>query len=68
MSVRGVARQGRDERLAADGHAGVRLGVAARHVVLEADDLDPDARLQGYISRQRVYTMYRKMVADMSED
>lgn len=30
--------------------------------------LDPDARLQGYISRQRVYTMYRKMVADMSED
>ena len=30
--------------------------------------VDPDARLQGYISRQRVYTMYRKMVADMSED
>ena len=30
--------------------------------------LDSDARLQGYISRQRVYTMYRKMVADMSED
>ena len=30
--------------------------------------LDPDSRLQGYISRQRVYTMYRKMVADMSED
>jgi CIC family chloride channel protein len=30
--------------------------------------LDPDARLLGYISRQRVYTMYRKMVADMSED
>jgi len=30
--------------------------------------LDKDARLMGYISRQRVYTMYRKMVADMSED
>ena len=30
--------------------------------------LDPDARLLGYISRQRVYTMYRKMVADMSMD
>ena len=30
--------------------------------------LDTDSRLQGYISRQRVYTMYRKMVADMSED
>ena len=30
--------------------------------------LDKDSRLQGYISRQRVYTMYRKMVADMSED
>ena len=30
--------------------------------------VDPDSRLQGYISRQRVYTMYRKMVADMSED
>jgi CIC family chloride channel protein len=30
--------------------------------------VDADTRLQGYISRQRVYTMYRKMVADMSED
>ncbi len=30
--------------------------------------LDTDGRLEGYISRQRVYTMYRKMVADMSED
>ncbi len=30
--------------------------------------LDTDNRLKGYISRQRVYTMYRKMVADMSED
>ena len=30
--------------------------------------VDADSRLQGYISRQRVYTMYRKMVADMSED
>jgi len=30
--------------------------------------VDKDSRLQGYISRQRVYTMYRKMVADMSED
>ena len=30
--------------------------------------LDPDSRLLGYISRQRVYTMYRKMVADMSMD
>ena len=30
--------------------------------------LDKDSRLLGYISRQRVYTMYRKMVADMSED
>ena len=25
-------------------------------------------RLMGYVSRQRIYTMYRKMVADMSED
>ena len=30
--------------------------------------LDVDNRLKGYISRQRIYTMYRKMVADMSED
>ena len=30
--------------------------------------LDADSRLKGYISRQRIYTMYRKMVADMSED
>jgi len=30
--------------------------------------LDSDNRLKGYISRQRIYTMYRKMVADMSED
>ena len=30
--------------------------------------LDVDSHLKGYISRQRIYTMYRKMVADMSED
>jgi CIC family chloride channel protein len=30
--------------------------------------VDPDSRLLGYISRQRVYTMYRKMVADISMD
>ena len=30
--------------------------------------LDTDNHLKGYISRQRIYTMYRKMVADMSED
>lgn len=30
--------------------------------------VDPDTRLLGYISRQRVYTMYRKMVADISMD
>ena len=30
--------------------------------------LDGESHLQGYISRQRIYTMYRKMVADMSED
>ena len=30
--------------------------------------LDAESRLKGYISRQRIYTMYRKMVADMSED
>lgn len=30
--------------------------------------LDADNHLKGYISRQRIYTMYRKMVADMSED
>ena len=29
---------------------------------------DVDNHLKGYISRQRIYTMYRKMVADMSED
>ena len=28
--------------------------------------LDADQHLKGYISRQRIYTMYRKMVADMS--
>jgi CIC family chloride channel protein len=27
-----------------------------------------DNRLRGYVSRQRLYTLYRKMVADMSED
>lgn len=30
--------------------------------------LDKDGHLKGYISRQRIYTQYRKMVADMSED
>lgn len=30
--------------------------------------LDEDHHLKGYVSRQRIYTMYRKMVADMSED
>lgn len=30
--------------------------------------LDRDGHLKGYISRQRMYTQYRKMVADMSED
>ena len=29
---------------------------------------DLENRLMGYVSRQRIYTMYRKMVADMSED
>ncbi|MBR1502940.1 MAG: chloride channel protein [Prevotella sp.] len=29
---------------------------------------DVDNRLKGYVSRQRIYTMYRKMVADMSEE
>jgi len=29
---------------------------------------DAENRLKGYVSRQRIYTMYRKMVADMSED
>jgi len=27
-----------------------------------------DGILEGYITRERVYSMYRKMVADMSED
>ena len=30
--------------------------------------LDSENHLKGYISRQRVYGMYRKMVADMSEE
>ena len=30
--------------------------------------LDHENHLKGYISRQRMYGMYRKMVADMSED
>lgn len=30
--------------------------------------LNADAQLKGYISRQRLYTLYRKMVHDMSED
>ncbi len=30
--------------------------------------LDADGHLKGYISRQRVYGMYREMVADLSED
>ncbi len=30
--------------------------------------LDAEDRLKGYASRQRIYTMYRKMVADMSEE
>ena len=29
---------------------------------------DVENRLMGYVSRQRIYTMYRNMVADMSED
>ena len=30
--------------------------------------VDGENRLKGYISRQRLYTLYRKMVHDMSED
>jgi CIC family chloride channel protein len=30
--------------------------------------LDEDNHLKGYISRERMYTMYRKMVADFSQD
>ena len=30
--------------------------------------LDAENRLKGYISRQRLFTQYRKMVADMSEE
>lgn len=30
--------------------------------------LDSDGHLKGYISRKRMYGMYRKMVADMSQD
>ena len=30
--------------------------------------IDNDNHLKGYISRQRLYTLYRKMVHDMSED
>jgi len=30
--------------------------------------IDMDNHLKGYISRQRLYTLYRKMVHDMSED
>ncbi len=30
--------------------------------------LSSDGRLQGYVSRTRMYTMYRKMVADMSQE
>jgi CIC family chloride channel protein len=30
--------------------------------------LDGENRLQGYISRQRLYMQYRKMVKDMSEE
>jgi len=30
--------------------------------------LDADGHLKGYLSREHVYTQYRKMVADMSED
>jgi CIC family chloride channel protein len=30
--------------------------------------LDSENHLKGYISRQRLYTQYRKMVADMSEE
>ena len=30
--------------------------------------IDSDNHLKGYISRQRLYTLYRKMVHDMSED
>ena len=30
--------------------------------------IDGNNHLKGYISRQRLYTLYRKMVHDMSED
>ena len=30
--------------------------------------VDSEDHLKGYISRQRLYTLYRKMVHDMSED
>jgi len=30
--------------------------------------LDSDGHLKGYLSRDHVFTQYRKMVADMSED
>ena len=30
--------------------------------------INKDNHLKGYISRERIYTQYRRMVADMSED
>ena len=30
--------------------------------------LNADNHMKGYISRQRIYEMYRKMVADMSQE
>jgi CIC family chloride channel protein len=30
--------------------------------------LDREGHLRGYVSRERLLTQYRKMVADMSED
>lgn len=30
--------------------------------------LDDEQHLEGYVARKRIYSMYRKMVADMSQE
>ncbi len=44
------------------------MGIFERTNAVQLPVIDPDHHLVGYISRTRMYAMYRKMVADFSTD
>ena len=44
------------------------MGIFERTYAVQLPVIDPDHHLVGYISRTRMYAVYRKMVADFSTD